>query len=1490
MKIFYLKSCVVALALCFSATLRAELSNVDGVYQLGSADDMLEFAQIVLENDGQVDAALTADIDMSAYPDFTISSSDISYKGVFDGQFHTFTIGYENNENQYVSLFRKLGSGTIKNLVVKGSLHAIGQHCATLVGQSVSTGIIENVVTDVAINTTTVGDGSHAGLIGSVTSSSNTTINNCVIGGSLKSEGMTSSQCGGVIGWCDGKASLNTVLVICEFEIAGSDNGQWGNLTFVRNPGNATLNNCYYLHALDVVDANGKQITAEELESGAACVALNMGKAEDAWFQTLGTDPVPVPNPSHAKVYRIGRSHCDGSPYDEVSYSNTPGAAEQDEHDFVDGVCTYCHAVNPNYLTAKEDGFYELGNAAELCWFTYMVKDGNNAINGRLTADIDLDGAAFAPIGNTSMPYAGTFEGGMHAITNANMMIFGTVDGATIDGVNVKGGVVGGSENAAHTGSIVGHFRSGTLTRCFSTASIENGKGDCGGLIGKIGKPAVISNCGFAGDLTCGWSAGLLSGSTDGNDSDVTISDILLDARNVNYYNGDGHGLLVGWFHDGLGQKTSNIWVIEGPNLTDIVGYKHEESAVLAVTHKVSAEDAATGMATFGLNKGNITSPAWFQTLDQDDAPTLEPTHGVVYMIAEGQYTNDMAEFRKNVVSAGKEYASEVIAYQGDIEAYEQALDAFAALEEFDADVYTTMMEARAAVEASAASYKKFTDRLAEVDAYVKENSDDFYGTTYETLLSYIEDDVEPGEEFPNGSAGYITENKQLTGEEVLTEINFMNGLLEAAIKSNYQKGAEITNLMVNADLSAKPNFDGWTTWKEGSTLTTGTVEGVMTAGEVWNAKADVRQTLTGLKNGVYELRVNAATRPASNSFNANDNYIAYLYANDNENYIQALTEDMVSSDDAIDGVNCLLTPDANGNVDDSLFIDDTYHYVPHGPVTCAYAFKAGRYENRVLANVTDGTLTVGLRIPGTGLANDWIGFGNFRLFYLGTTEEAADLMAAGMQSYTDRANTLIDYIGISDIPNSDDETLPHYKSMPNFSAELRGELQKLVAATEGKNAEELLDICAQFTALFHQIDSCKEAYIELMDNALAMLDACYNDPDAPQEEVEEMQNVVDDIVTGWEQGTFSREEAKAMDAIKNTAFYQRYFQGAPALKGGFYQLAKASDMVWFANNVNSLGNTQLNAEIVAPIDLADSQFAPIGSEATPYAGTFKGNLYPITNANMMIFGTTQGATLDGINVQGGSVGGSDNAPHTGSICGLFQGTMTRCYSNATVENGKGDCGGLIGKIKNNSTVKNCMFAGNLTSGWSAGLVAGATDGDNHYVVISDIMLDGRNVTYGNGDGHGLLIGWFHVGASKNTSNIWVISSPTLTDIVGFKNEEANVLANTTFITPEEAATGVAAYGLNRGETEKPVWFQTLGKDDVPTLSPDSKVVILVDGKYVNAGEDDEDAVNALKTEPQIVNVFDLNGRMVLEGVDSRTGLRSLHNGLYIIGGRKVLK
>lgn len=1500
MKKNYTRLCSLALALCMSVASWA-IDIVDGVYQVGTAEELVEFADCVMANNGKADAVLTADIDITAYPEFEISSSDVPYTGTFDGQFHTISIAMEKY-SEYHALFRKLNGGTIKNLNITGTIHAISKHAAPLVGQLAGADLLENITTAVDINATTIGDGSHAGLIGGVLGGSNCTVNNAIIGGSIK--GMETIDCGGVCGWSDGNLTLNNVLLIAEFEIGADNNPSWGNLTFVRHPDFAKLNNCYYLNAFDVVDAAAKKITAEQLASGEACFLLNGSQSENvAFFQNLTgeADAVPVLDATHSVVYLNGRKHCNGDAYADGVFSNTDAGVMQDEHDFQHGACTYCHVVDENYLTPDEDGFYELASAEDLCWFAFMVKNGHGDINGRLTVPVDLQGKDFEPIGSVAVPFRGKFEGNLHPISNLSSMFFGTVNSATIDGVVLQGGVAtGNSSYATHTGALAGFLIASTVTRCYTGVTVQNGVGDCGGFFGKVQQTSVIKDCVFAGDIKSGWSAGCIAGSTNGDNSDVTLSNILIDSRNVTYKNGDCHALLIGWFHTGSSKKTSNIWVIEGGELTDIVGAgnRNEQANVLANTHYVSesGSELGGGEVTFALNNGNIVNPVWFQDLSDDsNIPSLDPTQGIVFNITvngASTYTNDYKVFCANVIDEGEAYLYNLIAYKNDIEAYSDALNAFAASEEWNEELYTAVCDARETLKVSAAAYDKLLEFGEKMAQFLEENADELFGATAEALRAYLEDEVEPDEEqFPNGSLPYIKENMQLTAEQAEAEVEFLNALREAAVKANYKKGDEITNLLVNADLSAAPAWSGWETAFTGSKLATGTAEGVMTTAEFWNSTGYAMQTLTGLKKGVYELRANAATRPGSNTFNANDNYIAYLVANNDEVYVQALTEDMVDDDTAVDGINCHITGDA---VDHQLEIDGVTYYVPYGIISAAYAFNGGRYVNRVITNVTDGTLNVGIRMSGSGVANDWMGFGNFRLFYLGATDEAADAMAEGMDNYIARANNLIEYVGTTEMPDPSDTDAPSYKSMPNFSQALRDELQKNISAAESATTtEDKLAACARFTEIFHEIDSCKAAYVEYIALSLTMIDAAYADEKSSDDEIAEMADAVDAVIYGYETGAFTTEEAKEMALLKNTAFYKRYFEGAPAFVNGYYQLASAEDLVWFSNNVNNLGNVTFCAEIVAPIDMTDVEYLPIGTATGAYAGTFKGNLYPVTGLTTMLFGTINGGNIDGVNLQGGVITSSNElyAKHTGSLAGFVNsGTITRCYSNATVSGGLGDIGGIFGKVNTPVVIKNCMFAGNFTAGWSAGSIAGSTDGDNEDVTIADILIDSRNINYKNGDGHGLLVGWLHSGNQKKMSNVWVIEGSELTNIVGYNTDKNYCNAQTTVVTAADAASGKVAYGLNNGETENPVWFQTIGTDEVPTFSPDSKVVLLVDGEYVNAGADDEDAIQALKSESQIVNVYDLGGRMVLQGVDSKTGLRSLPNGLYIIGGRKVMK
>ena len=60
------------------------------------------------------------------------------------------------------------------------------------------------------------------------------------------------------------------------------------------------------------------------------------------------------------------------------------------------------------------DGVYQIGTCGDLYKFAAMVNGGETGINGRLTADIDLNGSdtkQWTPIGTAEKPYKGTFDG-----------------------------------------------------------------------------------------------------------------------------------------------------------------------------------------------------------------------------------------------------------------------------------------------------------------------------------------------------------------------------------------------------------------------------------------------------------------------------------------------------------------------------------------------------------------------------------------------------------------------------------------------------------------------------------------------------------------------------------------------------------------------------------------------------------------------------------------------------------------------------------------------------------------------------------------------------------------------------------------------------------------------------------------------------------------------------------------------------------------------
>lgn len=95
------------------------------------------------------------------------------------------------------------------------------------------------------------------------------------------------------------------------------------------------------------------------------------------------------------------------------------------------------------------DGVYEISNGAQLAWIAERVNAGNGGMCDytiRLISDIDLGGHMWTPIGHLyAKPFAGTFEGNSHTVSNLNFDasqythagLFGCVIG-TVSNVTVK--------------------------------------------------------------------------------------------------------------------------------------------------------------------------------------------------------------------------------------------------------------------------------------------------------------------------------------------------------------------------------------------------------------------------------------------------------------------------------------------------------------------------------------------------------------------------------------------------------------------------------------------------------------------------------------------------------------------------------------------------------------------------------------------------------------------------------------------------------------------------------------------------------------------------------------------------------------------------------------------------------------------------------------------------------------------------------------------
>ena len=166
-------------------------------------------------------------------------------------------------------------------------------------------------------------------------------------------------------------------------------------------------------------------------------------------------------------------------------------------------------------LIVKADDI-EINTVEGLKTIATNVNGGRDNYSGktiRLTADLDLSAETWTPIGISSRPFAGTFDGGGHTISNLNADgavydvagLFGTIGStAVVKDVHIASGnsYVSSTETTCYIGSIVG-YNVGTVVGCSNRASVMGYGWDSrtGGIVGE-NAGGIVQNCYNLGEVS----------------------------------------------------------------------------------------------------------------------------------------------------------------------------------------------------------------------------------------------------------------------------------------------------------------------------------------------------------------------------------------------------------------------------------------------------------------------------------------------------------------------------------------------------------------------------------------------------------------------------------------------------------------------------------------------------------------------------------------------------------------------------------------------------------------------------------------------------------------------------------------------------------------------------------------------------------------------------------------------------------------------------
>ena len=264
--------------------------DADGYYEIGSVKDWQNFAKLV-EKTPNVNARMTADIDLGEDQTMIGNTSSTPYRGTFDGQGHTLTVNI-NATGKYVAVFRYVDGATIQGVHVAGSLHSDEVGLGGLVGSGPNTTVRQCWVSAYLITDKIGGGERHS--IGGVFSEPGESglMEDCLFDGTIADQ--NNHFCGGFSNYSPKAVTIKNSLNLGTFPVADSYYSS-ETATFIRTDagagGSHVLENLFYLNSFGV--PQGTQVTVETLADKSVTTSLNADRTGDEapWVQQ-GSQPM----------------------------------------------------------------------------------------------------------------------------------------------------------------------------------------------------------------------------------------------------------------------------------------------------------------------------------------------------------------------------------------------------------------------------------------------------------------------------------------------------------------------------------------------------------------------------------------------------------------------------------------------------------------------------------------------------------------------------------------------------------------------------------------------------------------------------------------------------------------------------------------------------------------------------------------------------------------------------------------------------------------------------------------------------------------------------------------------------------------------------------------------------------------------------------------------------------------------------------------------